>query len=109
MTEILERQATPKLNIDVALGVKHKKSRRERHNLIQQTRTPADMTGALLDSVIAAARASMDDEQFGHWLRARVVRQPWRADARNELVRWLDQHGSPEEAAHARAVAANWP
>ena len=73
-----------------------------------ETMTPANMTGALLDSMIAAARTSVDDEQLGHWLRARVVRQPWRADARNELARWLDQHGSPEEAAHTRAAAANW-
>ena len=74
-----------------------------------ETMTPANMTGALLDSMIAAARTSVDDEQLGHWLRARVVRQPWRADARNELAHWLDQHGSPEEAAHTRAAAANWP
>ncbi len=74
-----------------------------------ETMTPADMTGAMLDSLIRTCRASGDNELLGEWLTARVVRQPWRGDARSELASWLDQHGSPEEAARTRAGAANWP
>jgi len=49
--------------------------------------------------LIRTCRASGDNELLGEWLMARVVRQPWRGDARSELASWLDQHGSPEEAA----------
>ena len=74
-----------------------------------ETMTPADMTGATLDSLIRACRASGDDELLGEWLTARVVRQPWRGAARNELVSWLDAEGDSAAANHVRSAAIDWP
>lgn len=70
--------------------------------------SPGDMTGDLIAVLVDKCRRTKHDELLGKWLRARVTRQPWNLDARNELTDWLRDHGKLEEADQVQQSAADW-
>ena len=80
----------------------------ERQRLFEQL-SSADMSGDLLGVLIENARTQKLDELHGHWLAARVIRQPWQPAARSELVQWLRTHARNSEADRLLADAQAWP
>ena len=80
----------------------------DRQKLFEE-RTQQDMAGDLLGELIRACRATGNEELLERWLRARVVRQPWRCDAVQELTGWLREHNRSTEADRVQDNARRWP
>ncbi len=69
----------------------------ERQKVFEQL-SSADMSGDLIGVLVQAAKRQQLDELHGHWLAARVIRQPWQPAARAEWVQWLRSHDQNAEA-----------
>ena len=74
-----------------------------------EVRTQKEMAEDLLGELIRACRATGNEELLGHWLEARVVRQPWRCKAVDELSRWLRKRGDSSKADRVQAGKKRWP
>lgn len=80
----------------------------ERSRLFEQL-TPTDMASDLIAVLVRKCRLAKQDELLCQWLRVQVVRQPWKLDARIELVAWLRGHGDREEADRLQQSSGDWP
>ena len=80
----------------------------ERQKVFEQL-SSSDMSGDLIGELVRRSRTQPLDELHGQWLAAQVIRQPWQAAARAELVQWLRSHSRDTEADHIDAEAQAWP
>lgn len=80
----------------------------DRQSLFEE-RTQQEMSNDLLDHLLRAARARKLETLTDVWLKARMIRQPWRCDVASELVEWLRHHDENSEADRVQSQSRRWP